>query len=83
MIMVLRKRNVSRVANNVDDARIAGIEALVALDNSRPRYSVEVSLGGCFRIGDQVVDISKSGRLLRKHQVSKKKASPGIAGFRK
>ena len=83
MIVVLRDDDVARVANDVDDARIARIEALMALDNPRPRHPVEIFLARAGRIGNQAIDVRPGGGLVRKSQVGQKKAGPGVAGFRK
>ena len=83
MIVILRDDHVARIANDIDDARIARIEALMALDDARPRHAVEVSLRGASRIGNQSIDVGPGRGLIRESQIGEKKASPGVAGFRK
>ena len=83
MIVVLRNDDVARVANDVDDARITRIEALMALDNARPRHADEIPFRGTGWIGNQSIDVRPGGGLVRESQVGQEKPGPGVAGFRK
>src|SRR5436309_7364042 len=83
MVVVLRKSYVSWVTNDVNDSRIARVEALMALDDPRSGHPVKVPLGGAFWIRNQLMYIRKICRPFRVHQVSNQKARPGVARFRK
>src|SRR5439155_15248799 len=55
--MILRHSHIPRIANNVDDTRVARVEIVVALDNPRPRNAKQVTIASSVGSRDDPIDV--------------------------
>src|SRR5258708_8596056 len=82
MMVILRKSNVSRVPNDVDDLLIARVEGIVGSDDARPRHPFEMALGHDFWRRNQAINGAPVRVLIRIEQVCDQETSPRVACFR-
>ncbi len=80
--VIVGNRDIARVAHNIDDAAIAGVEALVALEHARAGKAAQDPIGGLVHIGNKALDIEEGHGLVGIDEIADEEARPGIAGTR-
>ena len=80
--MIVGYGYIARVAHNVDDAAVAGVEALVALEHTRTWKAAHDPIGALVHIRYKAFDIEEGDWLVGINEIAHEETRPGVAGSR-
>ncbi len=82
LVVVVRDRDITRVADDIHDAAAAGVETVVGLQDPRSRQGGQGLVVVGIDVGQDRVEPAQRHRFIRMHEAGQHVAEPGIAGLR-
>ena len=80
--VIVGNGHVARIAHNVDDPGVTGVEGLMAFDQARTREAAQHPVGVLVHVGNKTLHVEESNGLIRVDEIADQKTHPGGAGTR-